>query len=302
MRISVVVCSWNSEATLEACLAALERQSHPDYEVLLVDSSPNEACARIAAGFPRVRLIRSAQRLWMHEARNRGVTGARGEILAFTDPDCLPDPDWLIRIEAHMAAGHRVVGGAMVCEAHDGDAWAEHLVKFWRWLPGSPEGPRDDVPTANMALDRGLFDEIGAFSERYISADTLICWQLRSRGYPVWFDGALRVVHIGREDPVGLIRQRFRRGADFFSMRASRPGWTRGRSALFLAALPILPLRHLVWQGAAAIRAGLLSQFLLVLPTIAASDVGWMCGQASAARDHLFGRPMPEIPHPASAV
>jgi GT2 family glycosyltransferase len=58
MRLSVVVVNWNSKDDLEACLASLEAQTHPDLEVIVVDNgSTDGSVERVRERFPGVTLL-----------------------------------------------------------------------------------------------------------------------------------------------------------------------------------------------------------------------------------------------------
>ena len=88
------------------------------------------------AEFPEVTYERSARRLIPHEARNRGVELARGELLVFTDPDCVPHPDWIRRLVRVHDAGHPIVAGAI---EDAGSKWFDRGVHLTNSRPGSPE-------------------------------------------------------------------------------------------------------------------------------------------------------------------
>ena len=105
--VSVVVAVYLSETTLDGFLDALARQTFRDFETILVDSGPTEACARIVAhrDEPLV-YVRSAGRLFPQAARNVGAERSRGRLLVFTDPDVYAAPDWLERlVAAHDETG-----------------------------------------------------------------------------------------------------------------------------------------------------------------------------------------------------
>jgi len=96
MRASVIVITRNHSGYLVEALTALSKQDHPDFEVVIVDSSngeEKEKSEKIAAQFgakyvPEPRLGQSL-------ARNSGLPHCTGEIIAFTDDDCLPEKNWL---------------------------------------------------------------------------------------------------------------------------------------------------------------------------------------------------------------
>src|SRR5215472_2313122 len=93
-RVSVVVCAYNAERTIEPCLASLAVLNYPDYEVIVVNDGSRDRTLEIAEGFGFCRII-SQPNKGLSVARNVGAEAASGEIVAYTDSDCVADPDWL---------------------------------------------------------------------------------------------------------------------------------------------------------------------------------------------------------------
>src|SRR5687767_2768088 len=84
VELSVVIASYGAASTIERCLRSLEQQTTGDaFEVIVVDSSTDDTARLVERGFPRVRLIRRAVRCFPGDARNIGVSSARGGVLAF---------------------------------------------------------------------------------------------------------------------------------------------------------------------------------------------------------------------------
>jgi O-antigen biosynthesis protein len=280
VRFSVIIPVFHSHTTIERCLRGLERLEHSSFEVILVDSSPDNRSADIIARFPRFRLIRSGRRLMMHAARNVALPHATGRTIVCLDPDCIPDPDWLTRLEEALDRGHRVVGGGISCHPSGAVNLAAHIVKFWRWFPGNDAGPIEDLPTANLAVDREALEAAGAFSEAYIAGDTELCHRLRRTGIDIHFDGRAVVQHIHEATFGSLMSERFRRGIDFAVMRAASPEWNRVLSLLTVAGAPVLALRQFYWKFKASAGHGYLGGFLAMAPVILCCDVAWMSGVA----------------------
>ena len=112
--ISVVVPSYNSRTTIGRCLEALRGQRFDgEYEVIVVDSSHDGTGEHIEREFPWVKLIHLDERTLPGRARNVGVQEARAEIVAFTDADCVPAPDWLGR-HRQAQRHHEVVGLSLI--------------------------------------------------------------------------------------------------------------------------------------------------------------------------------------------
>ena len=94
--VSVIIPAQNDAERLAQCLQALERQTYPAhrFEVLVVDNASDVPVAPMLSAFPHARGLYEARR-GSYAARNAGIAAARGDVLAFTDSDCLPASDWL---------------------------------------------------------------------------------------------------------------------------------------------------------------------------------------------------------------
>lgn len=111
MLISVVIVTKGErDYSLRDCIFALSRQSIRDFEIILILPKdkilPFEEA--VVSGFnripPTLKQIRQ-NGMGISNARNRGVKASKGEIIAFTDDDAEPHPDWLEKI-AHHFKGH----------------------------------------------------------------------------------------------------------------------------------------------------------------------------------------------------
>ena len=94
--VSVVIPVFNDNAHLKLCLEALSQQTYPQdaYEIIVIDNNSQEDVSYITAQLEGVRLD-CELRPGSYVARNRGIEIAQGEIIAFTDADCIPAPNWL---------------------------------------------------------------------------------------------------------------------------------------------------------------------------------------------------------------
>ena len=94
--VSVVIPVLNDLEGLSKCLNALEKQTYPrqNYEIIIVDNVSEKDISAITSLFDNVTLIRENYPT-SSAARNKGISIARGEVLAFTDADCIPDREWI---------------------------------------------------------------------------------------------------------------------------------------------------------------------------------------------------------------
>ncbi|MCU1692035.1 MAG: epsH 1 [Frankiales bacterium] len=170
-EVTVVVPVAGDRGQLAGTLAALLRQEHASFEVVVVDNGDNDLSPVVAdlrhASDPtgRVRLVREP-RPGSYAARNAGVLAGRGAVLAFTDADCRPRPDWLTRGTAALAAadGPAFVGGrvAMVRESRRRPT-APELYELVTAFPQAAYVAQGFAVTANLLVPRDVFDGVGPF-------------------------------------------------------------------------------------------------------------------------------------------
>lgn len=96
--VSVIIPVFNDASRLKLCLAALETQSYPQshYEVIVVDNGSDED-QDIQGVVAEFKQAIATQELMpgSYAARNKGISLAKGEVIAFTDADCIPANDWI---------------------------------------------------------------------------------------------------------------------------------------------------------------------------------------------------------------
>lgn len=96
--VSVIIPVYNDSERLKHCLQALNQQSYPQhlYEVIVVDNGSNqgEAVDSVVTPFHQAFCVYESTP-GSYAARNHGISIAKGEIIAFTDADCIPALDWL---------------------------------------------------------------------------------------------------------------------------------------------------------------------------------------------------------------
>ncbi len=114
-------------------------------------------------------------------ARNGGVAASNGAILAFTDCDCVPSPEWLT---AGIAALERapVVGGRMTVSTSECKSGAEAFESVFAFDNEDYVTRKGFTVTANLFCSRKTFDEVGPFRTG-VSEDTEWCWRARDRGF-----------------------------------------------------------------------------------------------------------------------
>jgi GT2 family glycosyltransferase len=209
-KVSVVVCSYNGAATLDECLRSLVALEYPDYEVILVDDGSTDRTPEVAARFPRVRYLRQPN-MGLSGARNVGAEAAAGEIIVYTDSDCVADETWLLYlVQAMQDQEVDAIGGPNLPPPTD--SWTAKCVA------ASPGGPShvmlDDrfaehVPGCNMAFRRDALLAIGGFDAQFRQAgdDVDVCWRLLDAGKRIGYAASAVVWHHRRNTVRAYLRQ-----------------------------------------------------------------------------------------------
>ena len=92
--ISVIIPVYKNDVGLRLCLNALKEQTFKDFEVIVINNDIKSLTQEILNDFPTY-IFEQETYPSAYAARNKGITRAQGEILAFTDSDCLPEKNWL---------------------------------------------------------------------------------------------------------------------------------------------------------------------------------------------------------------
>ncbi|MGB3493028.1 MAG: glycosyltransferase [Elainellaceae cyanobacterium] len=175
--VSVIVPVFNDADGLKLCLAALSEQSYAQsrFEVIIVDNGSDdpEQIKTIAAAYDWV-TVATETSPGSYAARNRGLDLARGDVMAFTDADCIPAPDWLengVYILKETPNCGLVAGQIRLFFRNPSCPTMVELYESVRALP-QQEFVEDHHygATANVFTTRHVIDTVGKFDARLKSS------------------------------------------------------------------------------------------------------------------------------------
>src|SRR5712691_9076065 len=179
LSVSVVVPILNAIRTLPSCLAAIERLDPKPLEILLVDNGSSDGTLVLLHDFARdhrsfdVKVLEQPRR-GAAAARNTGFQAAKGDVIAFIDSDCAPEPTWLTYL-VEPFSDHRVgaVAGRVVA-APAASTTELFSALYTLRLPDRPARSRGWTPweggyvTANFAVRRSLLMELNGIDENSV--------------------------------------------------------------------------------------------------------------------------------------
>ncbi len=182
---------------------ALEAQTRPPDEVVLVVDHNPELLSRAQGELERVTVVASAEARGLGGARNTGVANTTAEVLAFIDDDAIPEPDWLERLlEGFEDPSVVGVGGMIVPRWDPGrPAWFPGEFDWvvgcsYVGLPSMPSFVRNLIG-CNMSFRRFAFEQTGGFRIGYSCDETEFCIRVAQQNPGVHFlyQPAARVHH-----------------------------------------------------------------------------------------------------------
>lgn len=217
MKASVVVPAFNAEKTLGACLDGLMQQrfSRSQYEVIVVDDGSTDRTPEIAQHYA-VTVI-SQENQGPAAARNAGARTARGEIILFTDADCIPTADWIEQMlvpfrEDEVAA----VKGAYRTHQREIVARFAQIEFEERFHILERAGHTDMVDTYSAGFRQKVFSDFNGFDTRFPVAnneDTELSYRMAAANLKMVFNPAAIVFHLNHPDTVWrYARLKFDRG------------------------------------------------------------------------------------------
>jgi glycosyltransferase involved in cell wall biosynthesis len=168
--VSIVVPTRNRSAYLARLLASFVRLRYPRWEALVVDDGSTDDTSAVveryrAEGLPLIYLYQPWRK--MGAARNLGIEHARGEVVAFTDDDCVVEPDWLDAIAQTFEAHPEALGV-------QGKTVTDHaaMTPFTRQVEQLQGGP--PYRTCNIAYRLDVLRELGGFDRELIRGEDVV--------------------------------------------------------------------------------------------------------------------------------
>lgn len=264
LSVSIVVPVRNAARTLPLCLPALARLNPAPSEIVLVDNGSTDDSLSALHAFQRDHsacavLVLGESRRGASAARNAGIRAAKGEVVAFTDSDCSPDPAWLDRLIKPFAdpAIAASAGRILAAPARTTVELFSALytlqssglpARYDHWTPW--EG---GFPTANLAVRKVILDQLRGFDEVVClyGEDYDLCARIYAQGGAIAYVPEAVVSHHHRTTVRGMVRQAFgfgRSHAYLLRRHAGRGLWLELPRRSFV--LPRFPLP--VWVDLAS--------------------------------------------------
>lgn len=203
MLVSIIIITFNRKNLLCQCINSLLNQTYKGKkEIIIIDDGSADGTKNVIEKLQKKsRLIKYFYQgnKGFAIARNKGMSKAVGDIIIFTDDDCIPKRDWIEQIvKNHIKyPDYAAIGGSIAVSSNSKLVWANHLLNFSAWLPVGNTRFMKDIPTTNISYKKKYvqsmsFDES---LEKLGYEDSLFNSSLVKKGHKLLFNPSICVCH-----------------------------------------------------------------------------------------------------------
>jgi len=208
-KVSVLICTRNRSDSVKHAIHSIIVNSYPDFELVIVDQSDNDKTQEIVNGYlqaySKISYFKISS-LGAGKAKSFGLKKCRGEIIAFTDDDCIVDREWIEKIvllfERNPNIG--IIFGSVL--APSGYNIKDGFTPLYQAKDVLFKGPCSKIRargiSANMAIKRDLFEKIGGFDEMLGPGAALpgnvdydYSYRALRKGFQIFESSSVKVVH-----------------------------------------------------------------------------------------------------------
>lgn len=249
--VSVIVPVFNNSEALKKCLFALENQTYQKhlYEVIVVDNDSDENIQEVVSKFPQSFMIEEKQQ-GSYKARNKGISMAKGQIIAFTDADCIPDSDWIEKGVEKLLDNSEcglVVGQIKFYYKNPDKPTAVEFYDSIIFLNQKKYVEEKFGATANIFTWASLFQTVGLFdADLKSSGDREWGNRVHASGYKIIYAQYACVHHPARDSLNKLYQKIIRLGRGYYLINKDKK-----KIKDFLKELPIRlkpPIKFIRWR------------------------------------------------------
>lgn len=277
--LSVIVAVQHAAPNLGDIMRNLDPAGHPDVEFLFCYTDADPETAKLAATCENISLVCGQPGSLVPHLWRDGIMSANGDRVALTTAHCIPDSEWVDRLENADMSNTPAIGGVIENDrTSDAMGWAIFILRYISFAP--PQAAR---VVQEIAADNALYRRADIM--RHMDLLEAGFWEpsfharFRAAGHSLVLDPGLRVEHRNRYRAGQFFMQRFAHGRAFGEARAAETGLVK--RALLILLSPVLPLvflRKILASVSGNERCK--AQLLRALPWLLLFLVGWGTGEA----------------------
>lgn len=290
--LSMIIATADTYQSIRATIRHLRAQSVVS-QIELVIVAPSASAVNLAhdelTEFFRYVVVEAGPMRSVGSANALGVRHATAPVIALGEDHAFPAAGWAeALIEAHRRPCAAV--GPVIRNANPKTrlSCADLLIGYAPWIDPARGGSVDHLPGHNSSYKRDVLLAYGAALESMLEAETVLHWDLRSKGHQLYLEPAAKVAHTNFAVLVPFLQVHFYGGRAFATARAQNNHWGLLKRLLFSIASPVIPavrlsriVRHNRQQGRS--HAFVLRVLPQLLAGLAADGTGQMLGYALGA-------------------
>lgn len=197
MKIAVIVPVYRQWGLIPNLITTFKKITLSDcrIEFILVDNEPGTD-----KNVSEINLV-ECQKPGSYAARNAGIRNSSADLFLFTDADCIPSAEWLesIRLAYKQSDKKSLLAGNVIIRSNNTHPTIAELYDIAAGLPQERYVSKGYAVTANLAIPKIVFDEIGLFDDsRFSGGDAEFCQRAREAGFGLKFVREAIVYHPAR--------------------------------------------------------------------------------------------------------
>ena len=289
-QLSIILLIFDRHRSNQQTWAHLRSQTvvgELEVVIVAVDRVAVNECGFDFAPFKSVKIVYITSMKSTAAARAAGISAASASLVALAEDHSFPEPDWAERLITTHAGPWAAVGPAMGNANPDcALSWANLAIEYGPWLDPASSGAAEHLPGHNSCYKRDLLLQYGNNLESMLEAESILHWDLRSKGHRLYFDAGAKTLHLNYTLFRPALVLRFFGGKLFAAARCRK--WTPWKRLVYGVSSPLIPLVRLRRVVQDLRRVGQYRRFrpkiLLLLASLLAGDaLGEMLG-------YFFGR------------
>jgi len=221
-NISVIIITRNRFKLLKTCLDSILNQKFNAHEIIVIDDGSTDKTKVIVKSLQKK--YRNIKYFYQKHkgysaTRNLGLKKSTGDIIFFTDDDCIVEKEWFKKILNRFKEYPNVtaVGGSILPLTYSKISWASYILNFSSWYPQGKVRYVKDIPTTNIAYRKKFIGgmHFPNLPKNISYEDSLFNFELIKNGKKILFDPSIIVYHSVGNSEENFLKNQRRRGNDF---------------------------------------------------------------------------------------
>ena len=216
--VSIVVPVYNAYETIKECIESILDNDYPKEltEILAIDDGSTDKTLELLEEIKDNRLkILVQDHGGPAKARNLGIHESKGDIIIFTDSDCISPKDWLKKMTERIKEDKVIGGGIEPSEGYT--IWERFEQNRRDRLYGKEEKTADLLPSCNLAVKKEILNEVNGFDERFKYAsweDYDLCNRIHAKGYSIYYYPDIHILHKHSTTFKGILKKAYTHGRE----------------------------------------------------------------------------------------